>query len=843
MTRSTRTKTKPAGAGQAPKSELSAIRRADPHFARESERYELPLPSREYIAQIVAEHGVPAGFDELCQLLGIQPDEREFFERRLMAMERDGQLMRNRRGAFLLPNKADLITGRVEGHPDGYGFLVREPKGEPDIFLGPKEMRELLHGDRAIVRITGSDRRGRPEGKLVEILERANHRVVGRVFIEHGVVFVVPENRRIGQDILVPPGGKQKLVTGQVVTVELVEQPTQVSQPIGKVVEVLGSYADPGMEIEIALRKHELPFEFSKEAKEQNRRLPEKVRKMDWKGREDITRLPLVTIDGETAKDFDDAVYCERDGRGFRLVVAIADVSHYVTPGSALDKDAYDRGNSVYFPRRVIPMLPEKLSNGLCSINPQVERLAMVCDMAISPTGVIKQYRFYPGVMFSHARLTYNQVAAALYDQDPAALEVVGELLPHLENLDKLFRVLLKARGKRGAIDFETVETRMVFDEQGKIERIVPEVRNDAHRLIEECMLAANVCASEFLQGREHPALYRVHEGPSTEKLEKLRAFMGEFGLQLGGGDEPRAKDYAALLAQVKDRPDMQLLQTVMLRSLKQAMYSPENVGHFGLAYEAYTHFTSPIRRYPDLLVHRAIKAALLGEEYKPGEWETIGLHCSMTERRADDATRDVTAWLKCYYMQDKIGQEFEGCVSAVVPFGLFVALDDIFIEGLVHISELGHDYFHFDDARHELLGERTGSRYRLSDRVRVQLVRVDMETNKIDFRLLAGPDKPTERAGKTERDKGRGKAKGASTPQPQVEEGQAAVAEGEQPLEWRKLYSPADAPKAPKAQDKPPRSGKAGAGRKSTAPQAAGAGAQDKPSSSRKPKTARKGR
>jgi len=460
-------------------------------------------------------------------------------------------------------------------------------------------------------------------------------------------------------------------------------------------------------------------------------------------------------------------VFCERQGRGFRLVVAIADVSHYVKVGSALDGEAYDRGNSVYFPRRVIPMLPEKLSNGLCSLNPQVERLCMVCDMAISMTGAIKQYRFYPAVMFSKARLTYNQVAAALYEQAPDAIESVGELLPHLQNLDKLFRVLLKARAKRGAIDFETQETRMIFDDNGKIAQIVPETRNDAHRLIEECMLAANVCASEFLQKHEHPALYRIHEGPTPEKLAKLREFFAEFGLQLGGGEEPRASDYARLLEKIQGRPDLQLLQTVMLRSLRQAMYSPDNVGHFGLAYEAYTHFTSPIRRYPDLLVHRAIKAVLASEQYNPaqeaGDWEQIGLHCSMTERRADEADRDVENWLKCYYMQDRIGEEFDGSVSAVVPFGLFVALDDVFVEGLVHISDLGSDYFHFDDAHHTLVGERTGERYRLSDRVRVQLVRVNMEASKIDFRLVAGPSRATERVGKTARDKQ------ASEPVPEV--------------------------------------------------------------------------
>ncbi|MGL1832446.1 ribonuclease R [Rhodocyclaceae bacterium SMB388] len=759
---------------------LSAVRRADPFLEREIAQYPNPLPSREYVEQVLAEQGVPLRFERLCELLDISETEVELFERRLRAMERDGQVIRNRRGALILPDKADLIRGRVVGHADGFGFLIRDDK-QPDVFLGPKEMREVLHGDRVIVRISGTDRRGRPEGKIVEILERGNTRVVGRVLIEHGILLVVPEDRRIAQDILVAPGGKP-LQEGQVVTVELIEQPNRNAQPIGRVVEVLGNYADSGMEIEIALRKHQLPFDFSPETMELARKLPAKVRKKDWAGREDITELPLVTIDNETAKDFDDAVYCERQGRGFRLIVAIADVSHYVEPGSPLDEDALERGNSVYFPRRVIPMLPEKLSNGLCSLMPQVERLCMACDMSISPTGAIKAYRFYPAVMFSHARLTYTEVAAALYEQDPAQREALRPLLPHLENLDSLFRVLLKARAKRGAIDFETTETRMIFDDNGKIERIVPEVRNDAHRVIEECMLAANVCASEFLQAREQPALYRVHEGPTPEKLEKLRTFLAEFGFGLAGGDEPKAKDYGALLDQVRNRPDAQLLQTVMLRSLRQAVYSPDNVGHFGLAYEAYTHFTSPIRRYPDLLVHRAIKAALQSEKLPASDWDAVGLHCSQTERRADEATRDVVSWLKCYYMQDKVGEEFVGSVSAVVPFGLFVALDDIFIEGLVHISDLGSDYFHFDETRHELAGQRTGVRYRLSDRVRVQVVRVDLATTKIDFRLVEedpalgpasspGPSAPAAGAPKTvsERNKRRRSATGgpsAATPE-----------------------------------------------------------------------------
>jgi ribonuclease R len=539
---------------------------------------------------------------------------------------------------------------------------------------------------------------------------------------------------------LVAPGEAGKAKIGQVVILEIMQQPNKHAQPIGRIVEVLGNYADPGMEIEIALRKHDLPYEFPNDVERQAKAISPTVAAADWAGREDIRNLPLVTIDGETARDFDDAVYCAPEKNGYRLVVAIADVSHYVQTGDALDREAILRGNSVYFPRRVIPMLPEELSNGLCSLNPQVDRLCMVCDMHVSSSGEIGKYRFYPSVMFSQARLTYTQVAEMLAEPDGTLAESNAKILPHLQNLYALFQLLLKARNKRGAIDFETIETQMIFTDQGKIERIIPVVRNDAHKLIEECMLAANVCAANFLQEHHHTVLYRIHEGPTPEKLDALREFMKEFGLQLTGDDEPQAADYSKLLKRIKGRPDAGLLQTVMLRSLRQAKYEPENVGHFGLGYDAYTHFTSPIRRYPDLLVHRAIKAVLQGKQYKPAQkWDELGDHCSMTERRADDATRDVEAWLKCFYMRDHLGSVFTGTVSAVTSFGMFVSLDDLYVEGLVHISELGKDYFQFDAAKHQLLGERTGQKYRLGDRVQVRVVKVDMENTKIDFLLDDG--------------------------------------------------------------------------------------------------------
>ena len=621
-----------------------------------------------------------------------------------------------------------LAEGRIEGHPDGHGFLVPDD-GTPPIHLAASEMRQVLHGDRASVRVVGADARGRASGEIVQVLERAQSRVVGRLHARRGVLFLAPEDRRIAQDIIVPPANAGRARAGQVVTVELVSQPSRHAQPVGRVIEVLGNFADPGLEIEIAVRKFGLPHQFSKRAQALARAMPDQVKEEDMRGRRDLRHLPFVTIDGETARDFDDAVHAAREpmgkNAGYRLRVAIADVSHYVRHGDALDLDARERGTSVYFPRRVIPMLPEKLSNGLCSLNPGVDRLAMVCDMAIDAQGRIARYEFYAAVFRSYARLTYTKVWDLLSNKK------AGQ---ELQTLDEVYKILLQERNRRGAIDFETVETKMEFDSRGKIARIVAEARNDAHRLIEECMLAANVCAGDFLAAHRHPALYRVHDVPAPEKVIALREFLAELGLQLAGGEKPKPADYARLLERIRARPDFALLQTILLRSLKQAVYTPENVGHFGLAFDAYVHFTSPIRRYPDLLVHRAIKAVLARQRYAGVNWEDMGRHCSESERRADDASRDVENWLKCYYMQDHVGGSYSGRVTGVTSFGLFVTLDEYFVDGLLHISELGRDYFRFDGARHQLLGERTGKRYRLADRIKVKLVRVDLESRKIDF-------------------------------------------------------------------------------------------------------------
>jgi ribonuclease R len=715
----------------------------DPFAARETEKYASPLPSREYILQVLEQEDKLLTLEKLVDYFNLTEDEIPAFEYRMRAMERDAQVVRNRRGGYGLIDKMSLIAGRVVAHRDGFGFLIPDD-GSPDLYLSHYEMRQVFHNDRVLVREIDSENRKGREGSIVRVLERNTEEVVGRYFEEHGMPMLSPENKHIVQDIFISKDSEIKVLPGQMVVAQLIQYPSKKNRAIAKITEVLGEHMAPGMEIDVAIRAYQLPHTWSVSTLEEVKALNNQVKEQDKLGREDIRLLPLVTIDGATARDFDDAVYCEKLKNGeFKLYVAIADVSHYVKVGSALDVDAFERGNSVYFPDKVIPMLPTILSNELCSLNPNVDRLCMVCEAVIDKKGNVKKTRFFEGVMRSHARLTYNKVADYLEGNGTSIDE---NLLPHLNTLYELFKILLKQREERGAIAFETVETEIIFDKNRKIKNIVPTARNIAHQIIEECMLVANVAAAEYLAKQKLPLLYRVHDRPTPEKLLQLRVFLQQVGLTLGGGDKPTPKDYSKLLALTRPRQDAHLLQTVLLRSMAQAQYSPENIGHFGLAYEAYAHFTSPIRRYPDLLVHRAIRAALQNKKREMKDMESkmqlSAEHCSMTERRADEATRDVTTWLKCEYMLDKVGETFAGIISGVTGFGFFVELKDIYVEGLVHVSNLANDYYTYDEKTHSLCARRSNKKFSLGDPVIVRVARVDLDERKIDFEMPDGESK-----------------------------------------------------------------------------------------------------
>lgn len=733
-------------------------RKGDPHAGREAMRYDRPIASREYILEVITEADRPVNRQDLEALLEIHDETGvEALRRRLNAMLRDGQLVRNRRNCYARADQFDLVQGRVVGHQDGFGFLVADEGGD-DVYLSARQMHALFHGDRVLVRITGLDRRGRREGAVVEVLKRNTHSVVGRFYSERGVHFVTPDNKRIPNDIMVPDGETNGAAHGQIVSVAIIEQPGKRTPPVGRVVEVLGDHMAPGMEIDIAIRSHEVPQAWPEAVEREIKKFGEKVPAAAKRGREDLRDVPLVTIDGEDARDFDDAVYCEQTPKGWRLLVAIADVSHYVHPGTALDSEAFERGNSVYFPERVIPMLPEILSNGLCSLNPDVDRLCMVCEMIFNQEGRMIRSRFFDGLMRSHARLTYTEAAAIMVEGDKQARKRRKPLLPHLDELYRLYQTLRQGRSKRGAIDFETTETRIVFGAKRKIERIVPLVRNDAHKVIEECMIAANVAAARFLGRHKMPTLYRVHAMPAGDKVTDLQEFLNELGLGLRGGRKPSAKDYSAVLEMARGRPDEHLINTVLLRSMPRAEYSPDNIGHFGLAHEDYAHFTSPIRRYPDLLVHRAIRHITAGRKpkqfgYSLDDMQGFGEHCSTTERRADDATRDAIDWLKCEFMLDKIGETYAGIITSVTSFGIFVELQDIYVEGLVHVTALGNDYYHYDPMRHRLMGERSNRIFRLGDQVTVRVVQVNLDDRKIDFELK---DKPAGRDAKSTGERGK---------------------------------------------------------------------------------------
>ncbi len=738
----------------------------DPHAQREADNYANPIPSREYIIQLLETIGRPIGHPELCEQMKLaDEDQIEALRRRLIAMSRDGQIISNRRGLYGLPAHMDLIKGRIQGNKDGYGFFIPDD-GSGDMFLGTREMEKLFDGDEVLARHSGFDNRGRREGTVVEILKRRFEQIVGRYYREDGFGILVPDSKRVSHEILIPDQHAGKAEDGQFVVAEITEYPSRRRKAVAKIVEILGDSTTPGLEIEVAVRSHDIPHIWPSAVEKETYRFSEEVGEMDLQGRADLRDVPFVTIDGEDAKDFDDAVFARSHAHGgWTLYVAIADVSHYVAIGSALDQEAINRATSVYFPGHVIPMLPEKLSNGLCSLKPKVDRLTMVCEMEIAASGEMTDYSFYEAVIHSHARMTYNEVSDIVEEAQSDAQKSIQatvrkrheSLIDHFENLYSLFHALRAVRDSGGAMDFDTTETRIVFGEDRKIREIVPVYRNDAHRLIEECMLCANVAAARLLEDSKLPALYRVHEGPNPDKLENLRMFLKELDLHLPGGDKPEPADYQYVLKQMAGRPDRILLQTMLIRSLMQAVYQPENLGHFGLGYEAYAHFTSPIRRYPDLLVHRAIRYLIRNKpgrhvKKQPGaadlakkaiypfdmkEMIELGEICSTSERRADAASYSVIDALKCEYMQDRVGDEFIGTVTSVTSFGLFVELNEIYVEGLVHISELSNDYYHFDPVHHCLSGERSQKTYRLGDSVEVKVVRVDLNEKKIDLQMI----------------------------------------------------------------------------------------------------------
>jgi ribonuclease R len=664
----------------------------DPHAEREAQRYAHPIPSREAILALLTDRGSLLTVDEIAGALDIRDAvRREALDKRLRAMLRDGQLLESRRGGLAPAERIDLIAGTVLANAEGYGFL-RPDEGGDDLYLSPAQMRQVLHGDRVLASVVGVDRRGRRQGAIREVLERRAPRLVGRVVEEHGVMVVDPDDRRLHQDVLIPPDARGGARAGQIVVAEITDPPTPQRGPIGRI---------------------------------------------------DLRKLPLVTIDGADSRDFDDAVYAEPvRGSGFKLIVAIADVSHYVQPESGLDDEAYKRGTSVYFPGFVVPMLPETLSNGICSLNPDVDRLCMACEMRVDADGKVTRAKFYPALMRSHARLTYDEVWQVIGVRDAQVRCGAGKLLAQIDHLHALYKALDTARKRRGTIEFETSEVEYRLDKHGEVVSLGTHARNDAHKLIEECMIAANVQAAMFLARKKIPAPFRVHAPPPADKYEDLLAFLREYKLKLPPLAEVKPRDFAALLKRVADRADAELFRSVLLRSQSLASYQPANHGHFGLALDAYAHFTSPIRRYPDLLVHRAIRYALAGGKpaaylYTESKMATIAAHCSRTERRAEDAERDVDERYKCAWMEQHVGSEFDGIVTGVTSFGLFVELTESKVSGLVHITQLRNDYYHFDPRRHELRGEHGGGVFRLGDAVRVQVLRASMEDRRIDFRLV----------------------------------------------------------------------------------------------------------
>ncbi|GAC29076.1 ribonuclease R [Brumicola pallidula] len=718
----------------------------DPHYSREKEKYENPVASREFLLETLSNANKSLSFLEVCNIVNAKDeDARIGIQRRLRAMEREGQVAFTRDKKYEVQKAEALIRGRVIGHRDGYGFL-KHSDTEKDLFIHQGQMQTLLHDDIVEGIQSGVDRRGRAEFRLNRVLEPRKEHIVGRFFMEEGVSIVIPDDNRISHEIMIPPEVRNGARQGHVVVVEITQRPRRQINAIGKILEVLGEHMAPGMEIEMALRNFDIPHNWPKGVLKQVEGLAEEVPEQSKKDRIDLRELPLMTIDGEDARDFDDAVYCQPNKDGsWQLWVAIADVSSYVKTGTALDSEAQNRATSVYFPEKVIPMLPEVLSNGLCSLNPDVDRLCLVCEMTISAEGKLGEYEFYEAVMRSHARLTYNKVWGIL-KHDETLVQRYEKHVPHINNLNHLFKALKKARQGRGAIEFETIESKFVFNAQRKISHIIAVQRNEAHMLIEECMIMANVCAAEFLQKNKAEGLFRIHDKPDEDRLVAFKTYLSEIGIPFTVNEVPTPADFTSVMKKIQHRPDKELIQTMLLRSMKQAVYSPDNVGHFGLALEAYAHFTSPIRRYPDLVVHRAIKAIVDkhntrksktgGKFYSAAEVEQLGEQCSMAERRADDATRDVSDWLKCEFMQDHVGDVFEGIIASVTNFGLFVRITEFQIDGLVHITSLASDYYRYDDQKQCLVGESSGVVFRLGDEVKIKVAGVNLDERKIDLMI-----------------------------------------------------------------------------------------------------------
>ena len=699
---------------------------SDPHYLREAEKYESPIPSREHILSFIQKR--PKSKRQLFELLSIEDEQKKAFERRLRAMVRDKQLSCNKNGVYRPFSNRGLISGTVIANPKGFGFVSLD-KGGKDLRLSSQQMKLVFHGDKVKVRLLNR----KLDAEIVQVTQTVKT-LVGRLHINQDERYVVVDDRRIKHEIDIV-----ELIEGcadnQVVVVEVLNSPTLEKNASGRITSIIGNYLDEGVEVDSAIHRHEIPAIFGDKALEESAKLPNKVLTKDKKGRVDITHLELVTIDGEDSRDFDDAVYAIPSKNGWKLMVAIADVSHYVKEGSQLDVESLERGNSVYFPHRVVPMLPESISNGLCSLNPELERLCMVCEMEIDSLGSLLEYKFYSAVMLSHARLTYTEVNEMLENKKSKLRKKYKKIENNIDFLYGLYQTLRISRQKRGVMDFDRIESQILFDDQGKIENIVARKRNDAHRLIEECMLMANQAAAKYLQKENEDFLYRVHPKPTPEKVEITRQFLTAIDLRLDGGLEPESSDFAKLLKNASGREDENIIKTVVLRTMKQATYTPNNEGHFGLAFEDYAHFTSPIRRYPDLLVHRAIKRALSNKHReRSNKMVELGAHLSMTERRADDASRDVEQWLKCEYMRDKVGESFNGVISGVAGFGLFVELTEIFVEGLISVRDLKEDYFIYDDVHHQLKGQRGGRIYRLGDLIKVKVASVNLDDRKIEF-------------------------------------------------------------------------------------------------------------